>query len=162
MRGKNLYKHGMTGTPEHRSWLSMITRCYGGDKSRDDFKFYAGKGITVCERWRESFLNFYADMGPKPTTRHSIDRVNSSLGYSPENCRWADPKEQRRNQHTVRVITYMGRSQLLTDWAREIGIHPASLHERLQRTTDLAIALAPRVSSRVRTAGGRFAASLGD
>jgi hypothetical protein len=88
-------KHGMTKSLTYSTWADIKTRC--GNKKYKDFHRYGGRGIKVCERWLESFENFYEDMGEKPKGL-SIDRINNELGYSKENCRWASPKQQANNR----------------------------------------------------------------
>jgi len=87
--------HGMKGTKEYSAWISMRRRVV--DPRRDSFRRYGGRGIKVCKRWQK-FENFYADMGPAPTSRHSIDRKNNDGDYKPSNCRWATPRQQRHNR----------------------------------------------------------------
>lgn len=88
-------KHNMRDKPEYRIWRAMRTRCNNPKSNRYDI--YGGKGIQVCERWNR-FINFYKDMGPRPTDKHSIDRIDSDGNYEPDNCRWADGVTQSRNQ----------------------------------------------------------------
>lgn len=80
---------------EYNSWHSAKQRC--GNEHNKRWKHYGGRGITMCERWRESFENFLADMGPRPAGK-TLDRVNNNGNYEPGNCRWATTKEQRANQ----------------------------------------------------------------
>jgi hypothetical protein len=95
-----LLKHGYARTysrdPLYDCWAHLIQRCE--NPKNPGFKHYGGRGITVCERWRLSFLDFLADMGPRPSPQHSLDRINNDGNYEPGNCRWATAAEQRRNQ----------------------------------------------------------------
>lgn len=122
-------QHGMTGTPEYKSWQSMNARCY--DQNVGHYGGYGGRGIRVCERWRRSFENFYADMGPKPTPRHSIDRIDVNGDYTPDNCRWATPKEQMRNRRASRLLTYGGQTLCVSEWAERFGVAPGIIYNRL-------------------------------
>ena len=87
--------HNMSKTPIYKTWISMKARCFNlKDK---DFNKYGGRRIKVCDRWRYSFQNFYEDMGDKPENM-SLDRINVNGDYSPDNCRWATPRQQRVNR----------------------------------------------------------------
>ena len=83
-------------SPEYRAWIALRVRCW--NVSNPDFKYYGGRGIKVCARWQYSFANFLADMGKRPTTKHSLDRINNDGNYEPDNCRWATWTEQLRNR----------------------------------------------------------------
>lgn len=89
-------KHGLAETCEYATWMNIKNRC--SRPSSSSYKNYGAKGIKVCDRWLESFENFYADMGPRPTNKHSIDRINPFGNYEPNNCRWATSMEQHLNK----------------------------------------------------------------
>lgn len=88
--------HGRHGTPEYRVWRGMRTRCYY--ENTPQYKNYGGRGIKVCNRWKESFENFYEDMGDKPTPKHQLDRIDNDGNYEPNNCRWVTPSENALNK----------------------------------------------------------------
>lgn len=121
--------HGKTRTRVYTSWQGMKDRCY--NHTSKAYANYGGRGITVCERWM-TFQNFYADMGDPPPGR-SLDRIDNSKGYSPKNCRWATRKEQNTNQRSNVLIEFDGRTQTLSEWAKEKGIHRVTLRSRLNR-----------------------------
>lgn len=123
--------HGLSRTPEHRSWCSMITRCT--NPNNPSYPRYGGRGITICKRWRHSFEAFLADMGPRPTLAHTLDRVDNSKGYSPKNCRWATAAQQVRNRRNTVFVTLNGRRVALAEAAILLGItyeRARSFHRR--------------------------------
>lgn len=136
--GRNQRTHGGTGTPELKSWDSMMRRCF--DSKNGAYDKYGGRGITVCERWRQ-FENFRADMGPRPTSEHSLDRIDNNGNYEPNNCRWATAKQQSNNRRYNRLLTFNGRTQTITQWCEETGVPYVTLNKRLRRGVPIERAL---------------------
>lgn len=120
-------RHGGKGTRAYDIWRAMIDRCTCS--TNKSWRAYGGRGIRVCDRWRNSFPAFLEDMGHPPHGL-SIDRIDNDGDYAPGNCRWASPKEQARNTRRSILITYLGRTQSLAAWAEEFGANYWLLHSR--------------------------------
>jgi len=118
-------------TGEHRCWQAMKRRCL--DPKHSHFLYYGGKGIEVCDRWANSFENFLADMGPKPTPKHTLDRYpNRSGNYEPSNCRWATRLQQSANRDCTIQVEYGGETVRLTDLCRRLNLDPKVFDNRLR------------------------------
>ncbi len=116
------------------TWSSMIARCH--DPRNHAYKWYGARGILVCDRWRESFEAFCADVGPCPSKSHQLDRVDNSKGYCPENVRWANFKEQANNRRGNRLIEAFGEVKTMAEWADATGLNYNTLWSRLRRGWD--------------------------
>ena len=114
--------------PEYSSWNNMLCRCRTGGK---DSKNYADRGITVCDRWAESYANFLKDMGPKPSPQHSIDRIDNNGNYEPSNCRWATSKEQQRNTRRTQYVSIGGVSKPVSEWCEQLEMPYTLVRHRL-------------------------------
>lgn len=128
VRSCGRHGHGMRGTPIYGVWNSMKNRCSNPNVA--SFKSYGARGIKVCERWQK-FENFYADMGDRPSSNHSIERRDNDGDYSPENCYWADKATQSSNKRNNRFIEANGETLHLAEWARRLGCNPAAILARL-------------------------------
>lgn len=117
------------GSAEYRCWTGIIARCENHKVYA--FKDYGGRGIRMCERWRNSYEAFLSDMGRKPSPAHSIDRIDVNGHYEPGNCRWATRAEQVRNRRDNVFFTVRGETLCLTDWARRLGCLPSVIRTRL-------------------------------
>jgi len=115
-------KNARTGA--YRSWQTMKSRCYNEDNNR--FYLYGARGITVCDRWLDSFENFFADMGERPDGC-SLDRIDVNGNYDPHNCRWSTSEQQSRNQRTNVWYLLGNKKMIQADVAKAIGIHPSTL-----------------------------------
>jgi hypothetical protein len=122
--------HGQAKTAVYRAWGHILNRCM--NPKNQAYPRYGARGITVCERWF-SFENFFADMGPKPSPQHSIDRIDNDGPYSPENCRWATWIEQQNNRRGTRPLTFNGATHTVADWVRITGLSRRCIDERLKR-----------------------------
>jgi hypothetical protein len=113
-------KHGLSKTPEYRAWINIRGRCE--NENTPYWPIYGGRGIRVCERWRASFDAFLSDMGPRPSSDHSIDRINVNGNYEPSNCRWATRKQQLRNQRRNHIVEVDGKRCTLVEAVEERGL----------------------------------------
>ena len=116
--------------PEYGIWKNMRARCSAPCIS--EVRKYQDKGITVCDRWND-FQTFYEDMGPRPSSAHSIDRINNDGNYEPDNCRWATDTEQNRNKGNVKVFNYNNIVGTIPEIAEHFSINANSIHKSLQR-----------------------------
>ena len=105
--------HRMSRTPEHNTWCEIRRRCE--DPKRNNYHTHGGRGIKVCERWQK-FENFYADMGARPSPKHSIDRIDNDGNYEPGNCRWATRREQALNTRRNLIVTAFGKTAPLGEF----------------------------------------------
>ncbi len=132
--------HSQTG--EYGIWLGIKSRC--------KHKQIGYADISVCERWtcKEGFSNFLTDMGPRPSKKHSIDRIDNKGHYCPENCRWATIAVQARNKSTTKLITFNNKTQCITDWGIELGISNKIISKRLKDEWTVEEALTTPVNTR--------------
>jgi hypothetical protein len=130
--------HGQYKTPEYYVWAKVLDRC--NNPRCANFKDYGGRGITVDPAWM-AFERFLADMGPRPSSQHSIDRVDNDGPYCRDNCRWATRAEQSRNTRANVLLTHAGRTMTLTDWAAETGLTRYALEARIRYGWSVARAL---------------------
>lgn len=116
---------------EYRIWRAMKARCYAPSCINNGL--YQKMGIKVCERWKNSFDNFIADMGPIPGDDYSIERIDYTKDYCPENCIWLPFKEQMKNRSNVPTYTYNGETHCLKEWAKILGVKVELLRGRIRR-----------------------------
>lgn len=128
-------KHGHCGrgelSGEYETWKNLKSRC--GNPNNPRYHNYGGRGIKVCERWKNSFSNFYSDMGNKPSKKHSIDRIDTNGDYTPYNCRWATTTEQARNRTSNVYLDYKGGVVILKDVAAIEGVCSVNLRYHLNK-----------------------------
>ena len=124
--------HGMSQSPEYHAWSRMKARCSNPLDNR--WETHGARGILVCERWLESFENFYADMGARPAPSLSLERKDNDGNYTPENCVWATSREQADNRRTTLKIEIEGRVQSLKAWCRELSLPYLRTWKRLYKS----------------------------
>lgn len=123
--------HGQCKTAEYRIWKQMRERCsYPKCKT---FAYYGGRGISVCAAWQTSFAAFIADMGPRPSIHHQIDRINNDGNYEPANCRWVTRITNARNTRANHNVEFRGRVLCLAAWSEVTGIDASLIKDRLRR-----------------------------
>lgn len=130
-KGRRTRRHGLSNTSEYRAWQTMRLRCLVPTNAA--YPDYGGRGITVCDRWLDSPENFVADMGPKPTPKHEIDRIDNNRGYEPGNCRWVTRSENDRNRRSTAWVTFDGVQRRLIDLVEEFGVPSDTARYRMQR-----------------------------
>jgi hypothetical protein len=114
---------------EYLAWANAIQRCE--NPKNEHYPRWGGRGIHMCAIWRASYRAFLADMGPKPTPTHQLDRIDNSKGYEPGNCRWATPTEQSSNTRRNRFVEFDGVTLTISAWARKLGIPEDRIRGRL-------------------------------
>ena len=117
----------------------MISRCY--NKKDSEYHNYGERGITVCDRWKKSVINYMEDMGLPPSKSSSVDRINNNGNYSKENCRWATKVEQNINRRTTVFLEHNGQIMCVTEWANKIGLSSGGLRARLRKGLSISEAL---------------------
>lgn len=124
-------KHGAylggTECPEHYVWRTMLARC--NNPNQKAYAYYGARGITVCKRWQK-YENFIADMGQRPSPKHSLERIKVGVGYRPSNCRWATQTEQQKNKSTTQRYTNGVFTGTLVECAEHLGISKALAYWR--------------------------------
>ena len=128
-----MYKHGKVGSRVHSVWGAMKQRCY--NKNTKWYHNYGGRGIAVCDRWKDSFENFYADMGD-PESGYTLDRIDNDGDYEPSNCKWSTRTEQANNTRSTVYLEMDGKRQSIHDWARESDIPYETLRGRYRMGWD--------------------------
>lgn len=132
-------KHGCAGTRIYFVWHSMLRRC--ADEKMEFYHRYGGRGISVCDRWKASFTNFVNDMGPRPTPKHQIERIDNDGNYCPENCCWSTANEQARNRSDTPRITINGVTKTRLEWCDVYSIKEATVRKRIYKGMDPELAV---------------------
>lgn len=127
-RRSNNFQHGMSASPTYKCWSDMWARTRATKGRR--FKDYASRGITVCEQWRD-FRAFLADMGERPSSKHTIERLNNNGNYEPTNCIWATLIVQANNKRSNHTLTHNGESLTIAQWARRTGLRERTIRRRI-------------------------------
>lgn len=123
------FKHGMSLTPVYKVWIGIVQRCT--DKNYTYYHNYGGRGIKVCDRWLNSFDDFYSDMGDIPNGM-TIERKDNNKGYSKDNCKWATWTEQNNNKRSNINIKIGENTKTVTQWAKHLGINKSTIYSRVR------------------------------
>ncbi len=130
----------------YKSWSCMKRRCT--TPHDEHWQWYGGRGISVCDRWMNSFEAFLKDMGERPEMA-TLDRIDANGNYEVQNCRWATNTEQQRNRRNNRILTAFGKSMCVSEWANYTGILKSTIKERLKRGWPVEEVLAKPVRQKV-------------
>lgn len=141
-------KHGMADSPEYRIWLGIKKRCL--NPTEQNYAYYGGRGITMCQAWQDSFAAFFADMGRKPGTHYSIERRLNDLGYNKDNCYWTPMSKQARNTRSNHLITVKGETRCLAEWLERYHMGQSTFHYRVTHgwSEEQALTTPPRPQQR--------------
>lgn len=141
-RNSHFYKHGHTigkQSKEYMTWAGIKSRVKRGNILNR--KYYKDRGITMCDRWFNSFENFLLDVGKAPGAEYEIDRIDVNGNYEPLNCRWVTHTEQMNNIRSNKVLNYKGVSMTQAQWGQKFGLSGRVIHKRLKRGWSLRKAL---------------------
>lgn len=135
---------------EYAIWSTMKQRCLNPKTA--SYRRYGGRGISIDPSWLgvDGFLTFYRDMGPRPSSEHSIDRIDANGNYTKDNCRWATSREQNNNRSGIRRITYQGETLTSAEWGRRTGLRSDTIRNRLDMGWDAERALTTPSNGRKR------------
>ena len=128
---KTKFVHGMCKSPEYKTWECMKERCY--NITNTAYKDYGGRGIKILPKWKNNFMAFFNYIGPKPSKKHSIDRIDNNAGYFPGNVKWSTQREQTNNTRRSHFIVINEWKLTIAQWARFVGINPLTLCTRIHR-----------------------------
>lgn len=130
---KTRHGHASSGSmsAEYRAWVGMKDRCFNPKSIK--YKWYGERGISVCDRWKDSFTSFFLDVGTRPSPDHSLGRIDNNGNYEPGNVEWQTEKQQQRNKRDTRIYEYKGRKMCLVDWAAEIGVSEFAIRRRIAK-----------------------------
>ncbi len=124
-------KHGGTKRSEYRIWVNMRDRCLNSNNS--GYHKYGGRGITICQRWLDSFAAFLVDMGTRPSPTHTVERRDNNGPYSPDNCYWATAQQQARNRRSSVFVVVAGTRMLLIEACEKYAVPYPKAHLRMSR-----------------------------
>ena len=137
--------HGFRHTRIYKIWTDMKQRCFNSKDTH--FRQYGGRGITVCDEWKDNFMSFYNwSMANGYTDDLTLDRIDNNKGYSPENCKYATRQEQANNRRSNHFLTYNNETHSLSDWSRIMGIKYSALLNRIRRNWTIERALTTPVN----------------
>lgn len=154
LASKSMTTHGKSKTRLYRVWAGIKNRCY--NPKTTNYKYYGGKGISMCEDWKNNFASFMEwavkngyDESAK-SQECTLDRIDNSKGYSPDNCKWANHIEQCNNQSSNRIFTYNEKTMTMSEWAREVGMKYTTLRARIRKGWSFENAIETNIRKQIR------------